>query len=33
MQINPGGLLNIEDVIGRDAEIARYVGPSYCPTS
>ena len=24
MQINPGGLLNIEDVIGRDAEIARY---------
>ena len=24
MQINPGGLLNIEDVVGRDDEIARY---------
>ena len=24
MQINPGGRLNTEDVIGRDAEISRY---------
>ena len=24
MQINPGGLLNTEDIIGRDGEIARY---------